>query len=49
MLPLASRIVAGGLDLPIAAPTIAATFYFVACRRPAGPAARAALIATAES
>jgi hypothetical protein len=49
LLPLASRILAGGLDLPIAAPTIAATLYFVACRRPSGPATAAPLIATAES
>ena len=49
LLPLASRTLAGGLDLPIAAPTIAAMLYFVACRRPAGPAPAAPLIATAES
>jgi alpha-1,2-mannosyltransferase len=49
LLPLASRILAGGLDLPIAAPTIAATLYFVACRRSSGPAPIAPLIATAES
>jgi len=49
LLPLASRTLAGGLDLPIAAPTIAAMLYFVACRRPAGPALAAPLIATAES
>jgi len=49
LLPLASRILAGGLDLPIAAPTIAATLYFVARRRPAGPAPAAPLIASAES
>jgi hypothetical protein len=47
LLPLASRILAGGLDLPIAAPTIAATLYFVACRRPIATASP--LIATAES
>jgi alpha-1,2-mannosyltransferase len=49
LLPLASRILAGGLDLPIAAPTIAATLYFVACRRPTESAPAAPLIATAES
>jgi len=49
LLPLASRILAGGLDLPIAAPALAATLYFVACRRPSGPAPIAPLIATAES
>jgi alpha-1,2-mannosyltransferase len=49
LLPLASRIIAGGLDLPIAAPTIAATLYFVVRRRPAGPAPASPLIATAES
>jgi hypothetical protein len=49
LLPLASRILAGGLDLPIAAPTIAATLYFVVRRRPPGPAPTAPLIATAES
>ncbi len=49
LLPLASRILAGGLDLPIAAPTIAATLYFVARRRPAAPAPAAPLIATTES
>jgi hypothetical protein len=48
-LPLASRILAGGLDLPIAAPTIAATLYFVACRRPPESTSTAPLIATAES
>jgi hypothetical protein len=49
LLPLASRILAGGLDLPIAAPTIAATLYLVVRRRPPGPAPIAPLIATAES
>ncbi len=49
LLPLASRILAGGLDLPVAAPTIAATLYFVARRRAAGPAPAAPLIAAAES
>ena len=47
LLPLASRILAGGLDLPIAAPTIAAALYFVACRRPTATASP--LIATTES
>ena len=49
LLPLASRILAGGLDLPIAAPTIAATLYFVARRRPNGPAPISPLIASTES
>jgi hypothetical protein len=49
LLPLASRILAGGLDLPFATPTIAATLYFVACRRPAGAAPASPLIGTAES
>ena len=49
LLPLASRLLAGGLDLPIAAPTIAATLYFVIRRRTAGPATATPLIATAES
>jgi hypothetical protein len=49
LLPLASRILAGGLGLPIAAPTIAATLYFVVRRRPPGPTTSAPLIATAES
>ena len=49
LLPLASRILAGGLDLPIAAPTIAATLYFVVRRRPPESAPTAPLIATAES
>jgi hypothetical protein len=49
LLPLASRILAGGLDLPIAAPTVAATLYFVVRRRAPQPAPSAPLIATAES
>jgi hypothetical protein len=49
LLPLASRIVAGGLDLPIAAPTIAAALYFVVRARRPIPAQAAPLIATAES
>lgn len=49
LLPLASRILAGGLDLPIAAPTIAATLYFVVSRRAPAAARTAPLIATAES
>jgi len=49
LLPLASRILAGGLDLPIAAPTIAATLYFVVWRRPTESTPTAPLIATAES
>jgi len=49
LLPLASRILAGGLDLPVAAPTIAATLYFVVCRRPAELATAAPLITATES
>jgi alpha-1,2-mannosyltransferase len=45
LLPLVSRLVAG-LDLPIAPPILAATLYFVVCRRPSRPTP---LIATAES
>jgi hypothetical protein len=37
LLPLASRVLAGGLDLPIAAPVIAATLYFVVRRRIEAP------------
>jgi len=48
LLPLASRLLAGGLDLPIAAPTIAATLYFVV-RRPTDRDRTAPLIAAAES
>jgi len=46
LLPLVSRLLAGGLDLPVAAPILAATLYFVVYRRAPGPAP---LIATAES
>jgi len=46
LLPLASRLLAGGLNLPIAAPILAATLYFVVCRR---SPQLTPLIATAES
>lgn len=50
LLPLASRIVAGAFGLPIAAPILAATLYFVIRSRLAAPAAVATpLIAATES